>query len=114
MRQPEPVDPDKGGDFAPPRGDIEAILNATHGNAFSVLGIQKINGHLVARCFLPGAESVEAFDGDMTEEQVSLLAKAQHDQEWYGITLVVMIIAQCVSVESLKITGGACCTHLAR
>src|SRR5690606_20259015 len=32
----------------------------THGNAFSVLGIQGAEGALVARCFIPHAETVSA------------------------------------------------------
>jgi 1,4-alpha-glucan branching enzyme len=41
-------------------GDVDAILAATHGDPFAVLGIQDVGGQLVARCFIPNAESVTA------------------------------------------------------
>jgi 1,4-alpha-glucan branching enzyme len=46
------------------RGDIEAIVDATHGNPFAVLGPHEVAGQPVARAFIPGAESVEAFTLD--------------------------------------------------
>ena len=56
MKKPESDGPEQARDGFPAREEINAILNATHGDAFSVLGIHDINGSHVARCFLPGAE----------------------------------------------------------
>jgi 1,4-alpha-glucan branching enzyme len=42
-------------------GDVDAIVAATHGDPFAVLGIQDVGGQLVARCFIPNAESMTAF-----------------------------------------------------
>ena len=41
--------------------DVEAIVTGVHGNPFAVLGVQQIGGRLVARCFIPHAETVTAF-----------------------------------------------------
>ena len=41
--------------------DVAAIVAGVHGNAFAVLGVQQIGGKLVARCFIPHAETVTAF-----------------------------------------------------
>ena len=57
--------------------------------------------------------NVEAYAGDLSEQQVILLAKAQHNQEWYGYTLVVEVISQGVGRESRKLTGCPCHTHQA-
>ncbi|MDP3898165.1 MAG: 1,4-alpha-glucan branching protein GlgB [Mesorhizobium sp.] len=46
------------------RGDIEAIIAGTHGDPFAVLGVQAAGAGLVARCFIPHAETVEAFTLD--------------------------------------------------
>ncbi|TNB47933.1 1,4-alpha-glucan branching protein GlgB [Martelella lutilitoris] len=64
MKKPESDDPERARGDAPSREEINSVLNATHGDAFSVLGIHDIGGSHVARCFLPGAETVEAFDLD--------------------------------------------------
>lgn len=43
-------------------GDVDAIVAATHGDPFAVLGVQEAGGgQLVARCFIPHAEAVTAF-----------------------------------------------------
>ncbi|MCB1452127.1 MAG: 1,4-alpha-glucan branching enzyme, partial [Rhizobiaceae bacterium] len=42
------------------QSDIEAIVSGHHGDPFGVLGIHRANGGLVARCFIPGAQEVEA------------------------------------------------------
>src|SRR5262245_36693075 len=39
-------------------GDVDAIVAATHGDPFAVLGVQDVGGQLVARCFIPNAQSV--------------------------------------------------------
>ncbi|MGF7007466.1 1,4-alpha-glucan branching protein GlgB [Aminobacter sp. BE322] len=41
-------------------GDIEAIVNGTHGDPFAVLGLQETDKGFIARCFVPHAESVTA------------------------------------------------------
>jgi 1,4-alpha-glucan branching enzyme len=41
--------------------DVKAIVAGTHGNPFAVLGLQEIGKKLVARCFIPHAETVTAF-----------------------------------------------------
>ena len=42
-------------------GDVEAIVAGAHGNPFAVLGVHEIAGGLVARCFVPHAETVVAY-----------------------------------------------------
>src|SRR5262245_4560009 len=44
--------------------DVEAILAATHGNPFAVLGVHEAGTGFVARCFIPHAEFVTAFTLD--------------------------------------------------
>jgi 1,4-alpha-glucan branching enzyme len=41
-------------------GDIEAIVNGTHGDPFAVLGLQQSGKGFLARCFIPHAETVTA------------------------------------------------------
>jgi 1,4-alpha-glucan branching enzyme len=41
--------------------DIEAIVAGTHGDPFAILGVHAASKGLVARCFIPHAESVTAF-----------------------------------------------------
>lgn len=38
--------------------DVKAIAAGTHGNPFSVLGVQEAGKGFVARCFIPGAETI--------------------------------------------------------
>lgn len=44
-----------------PRGDIDAIVSGSHGDPFAVLGVHQSGKGFIARCFIPHAESVEAF-----------------------------------------------------
>jgi 1,4-alpha-glucan branching enzyme len=44
------------------QSDVEAIVGGQHGNPFSVLGLHQIGKNWVARAFVPGAETLEAFD----------------------------------------------------
>jgi len=44
--------------------EAEAIASGTHGNPFSVLGVQEIDGGFVARAFVPGADTVNALTLD--------------------------------------------------
>ncbi|MBU0581868.1 MAG: 1,4-alpha-glucan branching protein GlgB [Alphaproteobacteria bacterium] len=49
-------------------GDMEAIVAGAHGNPFAVLGVHEApGGGLVARCFVPHAETVSAFTLDGKE-----------------------------------------------
>src|SRR6185369_5815128 len=58
-------------------GDVEAILAATHGDPFAVLGVQDLGGRLAARCFIPHAESVTALTLDGEEVgQLKLIHEA--------------------------------------
>lgn len=60
--------------------DVELIVNGHHGNPFSVLGVQTADKQLVARCFIPGAETVEAF----TLEGKSLgVLERRHDEGFF-------------------------------
>ncbi|MGP2491703.1 1,4-alpha-glucan branching protein GlgB [Mesorhizobium sp. PUT5] len=42
-------------------GDVAAIVAGTHGDPFAVLGVQQAGASLVARCFIPNAETVTAW-----------------------------------------------------
>ncbi|WP_454015241.1 1,4-alpha-glucan branching protein GlgB [Aquamicrobium terrae] len=42
-------------------GDVAAIVAGTHGDPFAVLGVQQAGAGLVARCFIPNAETVTAW-----------------------------------------------------
>ncbi len=43
------------------QGDVDAIVAGTHGDAFSVLGLQQVGAGFAARCFIPHAEFVTAY-----------------------------------------------------
>lgn len=43
------------------QGDIDAVVAGQHGDPFAVLGVQEAEKGLIARCFIPHAESVTAF-----------------------------------------------------
>jgi len=45
-------------------GEAEAIVAGTHGDPFAVLGVHRDGKAIVARCYIPGAESVDAFTLD--------------------------------------------------
>ncbi len=46
------------------QGDVDAIISGTHGNAFSVLGLQEVGTGFAARCFIPHADYVTAYTLD--------------------------------------------------
>jgi 1,4-alpha-glucan branching enzyme len=46
----------------PPKSAIDALLNGTHADPFSLLGIHEGPGGCFARTFIPGAEAVEVHD----------------------------------------------------
>src|SRR5262245_20958136 len=54
-------------------GAVEAILAATHGDPFAVLGVQRIGDGFVARCFIPHAEFVTALT--LAGEEVGELSR---------------------------------------
>ena len=54
-------------------GAVEAVLAATHGDPFAVLGVQRTGDGLVARCFIPHAEFVTALT--LAEEDVGELTR---------------------------------------
>jgi 1,4-alpha-glucan branching enzyme len=45
-------------------GAVEAIVTGQHGDPFAVLGVHEVEGRLVARAFVDGAETLEAFTLD--------------------------------------------------
>jgi 1,4-alpha-glucan branching enzyme len=50
----------------PPQSAIEALLDGTHGDPFSLLGVHEGPGGTLLRAILPGAEAAEAFKLDGT------------------------------------------------
>jgi 1,4-alpha-glucan branching enzyme len=46
--------------------EVEAIVNGRHGNAFAFLGLHQVGNDWVLRCFIPHAQSVNAFTLDGT------------------------------------------------
>ncbi len=42
-------------------GAVEAIVAGSHGDPFAVLGLQEVDGRLMARAFIDGASEVEAY-----------------------------------------------------
>ncbi len=60
--------------------DIDAIVAGTHSNPFAILGVQAAGKDFVARCFIPHAETVEAFTLD--GEAVGELAR-RHDAGFF-------------------------------
>ena len=63
-------------------GEAEAIVAGTHGDPFAVLGVHRDGKTIVARCYIPGAESVEAFTLD--GESLGALASAGPDGLFAG------------------------------
>ncbi|MDF0489761.1 1,4-alpha-glucan branching protein GlgB [Sphingomonas sp. H39-1-10] len=63
-------------------GEAEAIVAGTHGDPFAVLGVHRDGKAIVARCYIPGAESVEAFTPDGTA--LGALASAGPDGLFAG------------------------------
>ncbi len=68
--------PKRSGDEAKPdtpsAAEIEAIIHGTHGDPFAFLGVHEAAAGYVARCFIPGAETVVAYNlaGDPVGELV--------------------------------------------
>jgi 1,4-alpha-glucan branching enzyme len=49
------------GDATASASDVEAVVAGRHGDVFRVLGLQQSGKVLVARCFIPDAETVAAY-----------------------------------------------------
>jgi 1,4-alpha-glucan branching enzyme len=47
-------------DFFLPAAEVAALTDASHANPYAVLGIHEAGGGFIARCFIPGADGVEA------------------------------------------------------
>lgn len=61
-------------------GAVEAILAATHGDPFAVLGVQRAGDSFVARCFIPHAESATALT--LAGEEIGELTRI-HDAGFF-------------------------------
>ena len=69
-----------------PEGDIDAVVSGSHGNPFAVLGVHEGEKGLLARCFIPHAESVEAFT--LSGKPASAL-KRRHDAGFFDGRLTI-------------------------
>ena len=56
-------------------GEADAIVAGTHGDPFAILGVHREGRGLVARAFVPGAETLTAFD--LSGEEAGTLACVQ-------------------------------------
>ena len=69
--------PKRSGDEArpdtPSAAEIEAIIQGTHGDPFAFLGVHEAGTGHVARCFIPGAETVIAYN--LAGEQIGELVR---------------------------------------
>jgi 1,4-alpha-glucan branching enzyme len=61
MRKPRATAPPTGPGATASEGDVAAIIAGAHGDPFAVLGVHEAGAGLVARCFVPNAESVTAY-----------------------------------------------------
>lgn len=59
-KKPRAIATSDHADGAASASDVKAVAAGTHGNPFSVLGIQEAGKGFVARCFIPDAETVSA------------------------------------------------------
>ena len=77
--------PKRSGDVAKPdtpsAAEIEAIIHGTHGDPFAFLGVHEAGTGHVARCFIPGAETVFAYN--LAGEQIGELARL-HDAGFFS------------------------------
>jgi 1,4-alpha-glucan branching enzyme len=77
--------PKRSGDVAKPdtpsAAEIEAIIQGTHGDPFAFLGVHEAGTGHVARCFIPGAETVVAYN--LAGEQIGELARL-HDGGFFS------------------------------
>ena len=63
-------------------GEAEAIVAGTHGDPFAVLGVHREGKTIVARCYIPGAQTVAAFTLD--GKPIGELASAGSDGLFAG------------------------------
>jgi 1,4-alpha-glucan branching enzyme len=77
--------PKRSGDEAKPHTpsatEIEAIIHGSHGDPFSFLGVHEAGEGYVARCFIPGAETVVAYN--LAGEEIGTLAR-HHDAGFFS------------------------------
>ncbi len=66
--------------FALDPAAVEAVIEGRHGDPFAVLGLQDVEGKLVARCLIDGADEVEAYT--LTDKPAGKLAK-RHDAGFF-------------------------------
>ena len=59
--EPKKAGPAPRSEITLAESEIDAIVNGQHGDPFAVLGVQSAGKGLAARCFIEGAETVEAF-----------------------------------------------------
>jgi 1,4-alpha-glucan branching enzyme len=64
-------------------GAVDAIVAGTHGDPFAVLGIQDVDGRLVARAFVDGAETLEAFT--LADKPVGVLERRRDAGFFEGV-----------------------------
>jgi 1,4-alpha-glucan branching enzyme len=65
----------------PSADEIQAIIDGTHGDTFAFLGLQEHGGGFVARCFVPGAETVTAHT--LSGEAIGELTR-RHDAGFFS------------------------------
>lgn len=65
----------------PSAEEIQAIIDGTHGDPFAFLGLHEHDGGFVARCFVPGAETVTAHT--LTGEAIGELTR-RHDTGFFS------------------------------
>jgi 1,4-alpha-glucan branching enzyme len=68
------------------QSDIDAIVSGEHGNPFAVLGVHEAGKGFVARCFIPHAETVEAFT--LAGKPAGTLAR-RHDAGFFDGKLTI-------------------------
>lgn len=77
--------PKRSGDEATPdtpsAAEIQAIIEGSHGDPFAFLGVHEAGAGHVARCFIPGADSVVAYN--LAGEQIGELVR-HHDAGFFS------------------------------
>ena len=77
--------PKRSGDVAKPdtpsAAEIEAIIHGSHGDPFAFLGVHEAGDGYLARCFIPGAETVTACN--IAGEEIGTLV-CHHDAGFFS------------------------------
>ena len=77
--------PKRSGDVAKPdtpsAAEIEAIIHGSHGDPFAFLGVHEAGDGYLARCFIPGAETVTACN--LAGEEIGTLV-CHHDAGFFS------------------------------